>query len=189
MSPSLSKTTSLWEQSVYVSHQLRLFSVLAVTFFLTSCIMFPIGGGEPHPFGERRLAFIETGVTLSADVRRELGQPTICCNGTWWIYRGTRKGSDWIVIAGGAYVADAMTVEGGTTSYHLLVGFQINGTVWRYGVLKGDEPCDFRRGICYQNGKIFVEIDPDEAPANDPNCGVRYKIGDRELFGCVYQSS
>ena len=153
---------------------------------LASCIMFPIGGGEPHPFGKKRMAFIEPGTTQGADVRRAFGEPDICCGGRWWLYRATKKGSDWFIIAGGGYVADWAVIEGGSTSYQLLVGFHADGTVWRYGVLRGDEPCDSRRGVCYQRGKVFVELDPQAPPLDDPNCGVTYRREDRELFGCIF---
>ena len=82
-------------------------TVLAASCLLASCVIIPIGGGEPHPFGKERLDFVEIGVTQKDDVRSELGRPRIRHGGKWWMYRGSRKESDWLVIAGGGYMADA----------------------------------------------------------------------------------
>lgn len=161
-------------------------TVLAASCLLASCVIIPIGGGEPHPFGKERLDFVEIGVTHKNDVRSELGRPRIRHGGKWWMYRGTRKESDWLVIAGGGYMADAEKLEGGTSSYRLLIGFQADSTVWRYGVLKEDSRCDTHRGLCYQDGKVYVSVEPDEMPIDDPNCGVEFKVGNEVSQGCIY---
>lgn len=168
-------------------HGFARYTALAASCLLASCVIIPIGGGEPHPFGKRRLAFIEIGVTQKDEVLSELGTPAIWNGGKWWKYHGTRKGSDLLIIAGGGYMADAEKLEGGTSSYELLIGFQSDGTVWRYGVLDGDSSCDVQRGLCYQNGKVFVNVDPETMPNDDPNCGVEFKVGDEVSRGCIYQ--
>jgi hypothetical protein len=151
--------------------------------------MFPIGGGEPHPFGKKRLAFIESGVTQKEDVRRELGAPSATYGENWWIHRAARRGSDWLVIMGGGYMGDSTTLEGDTSYYRLVVGFKADGTVWRYGVIGDDAPCDSHRGLCYQNSKVFVNVAPEAMPIDDPNCDVEYKLREEVLRGCVYDLS
>ena len=144
---------------------LQSLAVMTAGGLLASCIMFPIGGGEPHHLAKN-------GWPSSSPA-----QPRAQTCAVHSVNRTSAAG------AGGGCIA---VIEGGSTSYQLLVGFHADGTVWRYGVLRGDEPCDSRRGVCYQRGKVFVELDPQAPPLDDPNCGVTYRREDRELSGCIF---
>ena len=172
--------------SVKVRRVTRVLVILAGLCAMASCIMIPVGGGDPHPFSKKRLAFIKPGVTGQAEVRTELGTPQQQVDEKWWLYRRSRKAGDWMMIVAAGYAAGAEEVEGGVSNYQLLIGFHSDGTVLHIGVFKDDDPCDKRRGICYQGGKVFIKMDPDSDPGDDPNCGVYYKIGDRKEYGCIY---
>ena len=163
-------------------------SVALILFGLmaTSCVAIPIGGGEPQPFSNTRLSFITVGNTHKDEVIQELGEAEQHADGQWWLYHGKKKGTKWLVVAGGGYVADVSTMGGATTHYRLLIGFNVDGTVLQFGVLENDSSCDKRRRLCLEKDMIYLHRDLSSGADEDPHCVYTNIEGDEERYSCVY---
>ena len=126
---------------------LQFVGLSSALLMLVSCI-FPTRLGEPHPFSNKRLEFIEYGVTNKEDVQREIGKPALQLD-DWWLFSTERRKTEWVFFIAGPGGAGGDSFGGGYSDHRLLVGFDSEGLVQRFGVFDQQEACDRARNICF----------------------------------------
>jgi len=115
---------------------------------LPACISIN-SNGEPEPFEDENVAFIEIGETTKTEVEAELPLPMKSQDGDSWLYAKSRGELHWEMILV-APDTGAETVRYGTTDYrYLLVRFDENDVVTELVSSRSENPSGCNRaGVC-----------------------------------------
>jgi hypothetical protein len=149
----------------------RVVPFLFATVILTGCIAFPIHMADEEPFRDDELAEIKINQTTRDDMEAYFGPPSgDFLSGRWWVFEKSRRMTEWLVIAGYMYMADA-AVFGDERQYALIVEYHENDTVRDIHVVHDEQSCNSEGSICYSDGRLLLDYTTERSiPANVDCC-------------------